>query len=198
MARTVALVTGASRGAGKGIALALGEAGMTVWVTGRSTGGVDTGTGLGGSLEESARAMTDRGGRGIPALCDHHNDAEIAGVIERIETEEGRLDVLVNNVFAVPGRLTEDRPFWEHGDSLDIMLEVGLRSTYTISRLAAPLMIHHGGGLIVNTSGFGGTCCMHGPAYGAVKAGVDKMVHDMAVDLKPYDVAVVSVWMGLL
>lgn len=198
MAQKVALVTGASRGAGKGIALALGDAGMAVWVTGRSAGGVDTGTGLGGSLEETAKEVTARGGRGVAAPCDHRNDADIEAVIGRIREEEGRLDVLVNNAFAVPQGLTEDRPFWEHGNALDVMFEVGLRSSYASSRAAAPLMVSHGGGLIVNTSGFGGTCFMHGPAYGAVKAGVDKMAHDMAVDLASYDVAAVSIWMGLL
>lgn len=198
MTERVALVTGASRGAGKGIALALAEAGMTVWVTGRSAAGVDTGTGLGGSLEETAREITARGGRGIPAACDHRDDDSVAAVVERIRGEEGRVDVLVNNAFAVPSALTEDRPFWQQPDDLDMMFDVGLRSTYTMSRLAAPLMVETGGGLIVNTSGFGGTCFMHGPAYGAVKAGVDKMAHDMAVDLRPFDVAAVSIWMGLL
>lgn len=194
----VALVTGASRGAGKGIALALGEAGMTVYVTGRSAGGTDTGTGLDGSLEETAAEVTARGGTGIPMACDHTEDDDVAAVVERIRDDHGRLDVLVNNVFAVPDALTQDQPFWEQGASLEIMFDVGLRSTYVTSRLAAPLLIEEGGGLLVNTSGFGGTCYMHGPAYGAVKAGVDKMAHDMAVDLEPFDVAAVSIWMGLL
>lgn len=198
MTTRVALVTGASRGAGKGIARALGDAGMAVWVTGRSAAGVDTGTGLGGSLEETAGEVTARGGRGVLAPCDHRDDDSVAAVVERIRGEEGRLDVLVNNAFAVPSALTEDRPFWQQPDDLDVMFDVGLRSTYVTSRLAAPLMVETGGGLIVNTSGFGGTCFMHGPAYGAVKAGVDKMAHDMAVDLAPFDVAAVSIWMGLL
>lgn len=194
----VALVTGASRGAGKGIALALGEAGMTVWVTGRSAAGVDTGTGLGGSLEETADEVTARGGRGIPAACDHSDDSSVERVVEEIRSRHGRLDVLVNNAFAVPEGLTDDRPFWEQPTSLDVMFEVGLRSTYVMSRLAAPLVLASEAGLIVNTSGFGGTCYMHGPAYGAVKAGVDKMASDMAVDLHPHGVAAVSIWMGLL
>src|SRR5699024_7253830 len=126
------------------------------------------------------------------------DDDAVAGVIERIRSECGQLDVLVNNVFAVPDSLTHDGPFWEQPASLEVMFEVGLRSTYVTSRLAAPLLIEQGGGLLVNTSGFGGTCYMHGPAYGAVKAGVDKMAHDMAVDLDPFDVASVSIWMGLL
>src|SRR5690625_6499709 len=131
----VALVTGASRGAGKGIALALGEAGMTVWVTGRSAGGRDTGTGLGGSLEETAAAVTSRGGRGVSVACDHADDAAVADVIERIRVEHGRLDLLVNNAFTVPDALTENKPFWEQPGSLQVMFDVGLRSTYVTSRL---------------------------------------------------------------
>lgn len=171
---------------------------MTVWVTGRSVAGIETGTGLDGSLEDTASQVTGRGGRGVVAGCDHRDDQSVAAVISRIREEEGRLDVLVNNAFAVPDALTEDRPFWEQPQDLDVMFDVGLRSTYITSRLAAPLLVATGGGLVVNTSGFGGTCFMHGPAYGAVKAGVDKMAHDMAVDLAPFDVAAVSIWMGLL
>lgn len=194
----VALVTGASRGAGKGIAAALGDAGMTVWVTGRSTGTRDTGTGLGGTIEETAELVSSRGGEGIPAVCDHSREEPVRELVEQIRARHGRLDVLVNNVFAVPATLTEDLPFWEQPSDLEIMFDVGLRSSYIMSRLAAPLLVETGGGLVVNTSGFGGTCYMHGPAYGAVKAGVDKMAHDMAVDLRPYDVAAVSIWMGLI
>lgn len=198
MKSRVALVTGASRGAGKGIAAALGDAGMTVWVTGRSTSTQDSGTGLGGTVEETAELVSARGGTGIAASCDHSREEPVRELVEQIRERHGRLDVLVNNVFAVPAALTEDLPFWQQPSDLEIMFDVGLRSSYIMSRLAAPLLVETGGGLVVNTSGFGGTCYMHGPAYGAVKAGVDKMAHDMAVDLRPYDVAAVSIWMGLI
>lgn len=78
------------------------------------------------------------------------------------------------------------------------MFDVGMRSSYVASYYAAPLLIKNKAGLVVNTSSFGGRCYMHGPAYGAGKAAVDKMAHDMAVDFKPYNVAVISLWMGLL
>jgi NAD(P)-dependent dehydrogenase (short-subunit alcohol dehydrogenase family) len=103
----------------------------------------------------------------------------------------------VNNAFAIPDGITSRRPFWEKGLGQQDVLDVGLRSTYVASFFAAPLLIN-GGRLLVNTSSFGGTCYMHGPAYGAVKAGVDKMAHDMAEDLRPFGVAAISLWMGFL
>jgi NAD(P)-dependent dehydrogenase (short-subunit alcohol dehydrogenase family) len=110
------------------------------------------------------------------------------------------LDILVNNALTVPDQLAAKGPFWQKPLGLQVMFDVGLRSSYVSSYHAAPLLTRNPGegGLVVNTSSFGGGCYMHGPAYGAVKAGVDKMAHDMAVDLKPFNVAVVSVWMGLL
>lgn len=194
----VAIVTGASRGAGKGIALALGEAGMTVYVTGRST---DDPTGdLPGTIRQTADEVTARGGRGIPVAVDHADDESVAALVDRVQADYDRLDVLVNNVFAAPDGLIKPLPFWEQSLDMDQMFTIGLRSTYVMTALAAPLMIADPTrrGLVVNTSGFGGTCFMHGPAYGAVKAGVDKMAHDFAVDLAPLGVTAVSLWMGLL
>ena len=118
-------------------------------------------------------------------------------MFEQVREEHGRLDVLVNNAFSIPDGITSRRPFWQKSLDQQVVLDVGLRSTYVASYYAAPLLVS-GGRLIVNTSSFGGTCYMHGPAYGAVKAGVDKMAHDMAEDFRPFDVAVVSLWMGML
>ncbi|MDN5893905.1 MAG: SDR family NAD(P)-dependent oxidoreductase [Nocardioides sp.] len=191
----VAVVTGASRGAGKGIALALAETGATVYVTGRSKNEGDAP--LPGTVFATAEEIDRRGGSGIPVVCDHSDDAQVAELFEQVRADEGRLDILVNNAYVVPDHLADAGPFWEKPLALQDQFDVGLRSSYVSSFHAAPLLIH-GGGLVVNTSSFGGGCYMHGPAYGAVKAGIDKMSHDMAHDFRPHDVAVVSVWMGLL
>jgi NAD(P)-dependent dehydrogenase (short-subunit alcohol dehydrogenase family) len=198
MSDRVAVVTGASRGAGKGIALALGETGATVYVTGRTRHEGDAP--LPGTVSATAEEIDRRGGTGVPVICDHADDAQVAALFDRIAAERGRLDVLVNNAAAVPEALAAKGPFWEKPLALQDMFDVGLRSSYVASYYAAPLLTRDpdAGGLVVHTSSFGGGCYMHGPAYGAVKAGVDKMAHDMAVDLAPFNVAAVSIWMGLL
>jgi NAD(P)-dependent dehydrogenase (short-subunit alcohol dehydrogenase family) len=191
----IAVVTGASRGAGKGIALALADTGATIYVTGRTRSDGDSE--LPGSLATTVRQIAERGGVGVPLVCDHADDAQVASAFAQVGREHGRLDVLVNNAFAIPEGITSRRPFWEKSLDQQMVLDVGLRSTYVASYYAAPLLIQ-GGRLVVNTSSFGGTCYMHGPAYGAVKAGVDKMAHDMAEDFRPYGVAAISLWMGML
>lgn len=194
----VAIVTGASRGAGAGIAAALGEAGYVVYVTGRTREG--QAHDLGGSIEQTAAEVTARGGVGIPVVCDHSRDEDVFALVERVRSEHGGLDVLVNNALAIDAELLDPVPFWEKSLDQLQMLGVGLRSTLVMTHAAAPLLLARSasGPLVVNTSGFGASCYMHGPAYGAVKAGVDKLAHDMAVDFEPFGVSVVSIWMGLL
>ena len=196
-ANRVAVVTGASRGVGKGVAIALGEAGATVYVTGRSIEGGD-GHPLGGTVQATANAVTQAGGKGIALACDHSNDDDVRRLFERVGDEQQRLDILVNNASAVPRELAKPGPFWEKSLDLLRMLDVGQRSHYVASYHAAPLMIRTGGGLIVFTSSYGGRIYMHGPAYGAGKAGVDKMAMDMAIDLRDHDVAVNSLWLGFV
>ncbi len=192
----VVVVTGASRGAGKGIACALGATGATVYVTGRTR--QEGEAPLPGSVSATAEAGTAAGGRGIPVLCDHGNDSQVAELFEQVREEQGRLDILVNNATALPASITDSGPFWEKPLEQTCLFDVGLRSHYVASWHAAPLLLAAGAGLIVNTSSFGGRIYMHGPAYGAGKAAVDKMAHDMAHDFRPHHVAVVSLWMGLL
>ncbi len=192
----IVVVTGASRGAGKGIALALGETGATVYVTGRTRTEGDAP--LPGTVYATAAEITRRGGTGVPAVLDHSDDAQVAAFFADLADKHGRLDILVNNALTIPDGLTDKGPFWEKPLSLLDLLDVGMRSTYVSSYHAAPLLAANGSGLVVNTSSFGGACYMHGPAYGSGKAAVDKMAHDMAVDFRPYNVAVVSIWMGLL
>ncbi|UGT55696.1 SDR family NAD(P)-dependent oxidoreductase [Nocardia asteroides] len=192
----IVVVTGASRGAGKGIALALGDTGATVYVTGRTRTEGDAP--LPGTVFATADEITRRGGTGIPVVLDHGDDSQVAAFFAELAEKHGRLDILVNNALTIPDGLTDKGPFWEKPLTLLDLLDVGMRSSYVSTYYAAPLLAANGSGLVVNTSSFGGACYMHGPAYGSGKAAVDKMAHDMAVDFRPYNVAVVSIWMGLL
>jgi len=192
----VVVVTGASRGAGKGIAVALGAAGATVYVTGRTRREGDAP--LPGTVQATADAVTAAGGRGVAVHCDHGNEDDVRRLFEQVGREHGRLDILVNNATSLHDALTQAGPFWEKPLALTNLWDVGMRSHYTAAWYAAPLLLANGEGLVVNTSSFGGRIYMHGPAYGAGKAAVDKMSHDMAVDFRPFNVAVVSLWMGLL
>ncbi|WP_329456461.1 SDR family NAD(P)-dependent oxidoreductase [Streptomyces sp. NBC_01497] len=189
----VAVVTGASRGAGKGIAEALGAAGATVYVTGRSGSAGDSP--YGGTVHETARLVDEAGGHGVPLLVDHGDDAAVGRLFETVRRDHGRLDILVNNAATLVGT-TLPVGFWEKPLQAADLLTVGLRSHYVASFHAAPLMIGGGRGLIVNTGHYGAVSYYHGPAYGAQKAGADKMAADMAKELRPYGVAAVSLWMG--
>jgi NAD(P)-dependent dehydrogenase (short-subunit alcohol dehydrogenase family) len=174
----VAVVTGASRGAGRGIAAALVDAGWRVYLTGRT--------------------ITDRGDGGIAVQVDHRDDAAVALLFDRVADECGTLDLLVNNAAAIHDELTGSKPFWEKPLELADVLDVGLRSAYVASYYAAPLLVSAERALIAFTSSPGSVCYMHGPAYGAQKAGIDKLAADMAVDFDGTGVATVSMWMGIL
>ena len=197
----VALVTGASRGGGKGIALVLGEEGATVYVTGRSVRGAPTTLGRPGTIDDTAEAVEARGGRCIAVRCDHTQDEQVAALFARIRDEEGRLDVLVNNAWGGYELSPDpDLPFWEiELRHWDLMVNAGLRAAIVASRLAAPIMLNAGRGLIVNI-----TWALprpHGHAfYEVIKNGTNKLTEQMADDLRPFGVAAVAVspgWMRL-
>ena len=196
----VALVTGASRGAGRGIAIALGSHGCTVYVTGRSQQLGDHA--LAGTIHETAAAITAAGGRGVAVACDHSDDAQVAALFERIRADGGGLDILVNNAAAIYDELNTPGVFWEKPLKLADLIDVGVRSSYVASWHAVPLMLEQGRedspGLIVFTSASGAVHYTFGPAYGAHKAGMDKMAWDMAVDFRHAEVpvAAASIWMG--
>jgi len=199
----VALVTGASRGAGAGIARGFGELGYTVYVTGRTVAPGDAkgwdGTVLPGTVAQTAADVTERGGKGIALMCDHADDAQVARVFEQIADEQnGQLDVLVNNAAYMHPQLIEQKKFWEKELAAMGILDVGLRSAYVASWHAAKMMVARGSGVIAMGSSFGGTCYMHGPAYGAQKAGLDKFAHDMGHDFQGTGVRCFSIWMGPL
>jgi NAD(P)-dependent dehydrogenase (short-subunit alcohol dehydrogenase family) len=186
----VVIVTGASRGLGRGIARALGSLGVTVYLTARSDDG---------ALKQAAREVDAGGGRGIPVRCDHRADDQVGELFARVHAEQGSPDILVNNAAAVyPEALLAPGGFWEKPLRLVDMIDVGLRSNYVASFHAAPLMVEARRGLIVNISFYGAVSYFHGAAYGAAKAGTDKMSHDMAIDLAPHGVAAVSLWPGLI
>lgn len=195
---TVAVVTGGSRGVGKGIAVALGEAGATIYVTGRTL--ARGASPWPGSLDETIEEIGRRGGRGIALACDHADDDSVARAFARVlEEQGGRIDVLVNNVFAAPARMPVGQPFWElEPDLWETMVRVGLRSHYVASRLVAPHMIARRQGLIVNTSSGGAVRYTFNVPFGVQKAGVNKLAIDMAHDLRPFNVASVVIWPGFI
>jgi NAD(P)-dependent dehydrogenase (short-subunit alcohol dehydrogenase family) len=190
---TVAVVTGASRGAGKGIAVALGAAGATVYVTGRSRRDADSPHG--GTIAQTAALVDAAGGRGIPVAVDHGDDEAVAALFAQVDDEHGRLDILVNNAAKVLGAAGAGG-FWKEPLETADLITVGLRSHYVASVYAVPLLLANGRGLIVNTGHYGAVAYHQGPAYGAQKAGADKMAADMAKELRPHHVAAVSIWMG--
>lgn len=193
----VAVVTGASRGIGKGCAIELGALGATVYVTGRSVNEGDAP--LPGTVFATAEEVARAGGRGIAAACDHRDDEAVAALFERVEKEAARLDVLVNNAFAIPRELTSGKPFWELPISnWDDMIDVGLRSAYVASRHAAALMTPARRGLIANISSSGARQYAWHVAYGVGKAALDRFTADAAHELREHDVTVVSLWPGLV
>lgn len=195
----IALVTGATRGLGKGIATGLGEAGATVYITGRTLAAAAEST---GSLEETCAAIEQAGGNCIPVQVDHSDDEQVRSLFSRIETEQnGRLDLLVNNAYAGVSALRDayGKPFWQSEPSFwDACNNVGLRSHYVASVYAARLMVPRQQGLICTLSSWGGLSYIFGVPYGAGKAACDRMAADMAVELKPHKVTSLSLWPGIV
>lgn len=194
--RRVAVVTGASRGAGAGIAHALGSHGCTVYVTGRSENKGDSA--LAGTIHHTAELVTTAGGEGIAVRVDHGDDDQVRALFDRIAEEQGQVDILVNNAAIIRDEMMGRTKFWEEPLSVLDTLDVGVRSSYVATALCAPLMLPQRNGLVVFTSSSGAVHYAFGPAYGVPKAGVDKMAADMAVDFREFNIATVSIWMGSL
>jgi NAD(P)-dependent dehydrogenase (short-subunit alcohol dehydrogenase family) len=197
----VAVVTGAARGVGKGIALALGEAGAIVYVTGRSDAGGTT-EDLPGNVRETAEAVTQRGGQGVPVRCDHTADVEVEALFTRVTQEQGRLDLLVNNVWGGYERNDWSRfvaPFWEqplrHWSG---MFESGVRAHLVATRLAVPLMLSNRRGLIIHTTAWDRDKYLGNLFYDVAKAAVNRMAFGMARELQPHQVAVVALAPGFV
>ncbi|HEX4226006.1 MAG TPA: SDR family NAD(P)-dependent oxidoreductase [Pseudonocardiaceae bacterium] len=189
----VAVVTGASRGIGKGIALELGAAGATVYLTGRTkTPGL-----LPGTIDATAAEVDALGGHGIAIACDHHDDAQVEALFARVRDEQGRLDVLVNNVFSTPDLAPWlHKPFWELPIGVwDELIDIGLRSHYVAGVHAVSLLRE--GGVITNISNDVAGHTYNVP-YDVGKAGLNKLTEIMAADLRPRGIAAVTVWPGLV
>jgi len=205
LAGKVALVTGASRGIGKGIAIGLGEAGATVYVTGRTVEEGTAAVALPGTIHQTADEVTRLGGKGIAVQCDHRIDQEVEAVFRRICSEQDRLDILVNNVWGGYEHFNDGTEFWKETgfwtvpiSRWDAMFQAGVRTHYVASVLAAPIMITHRTGLIVNISFFAAQRDDKGVAYGVAKAADDRMAACMAHELRGFNVAAVSLYPGLV
>jgi NAD(P)-dependent dehydrogenase (short-subunit alcohol dehydrogenase family) len=146
----------------------------------------------------TGRTVVETGDGAVAVPLDHRDDAAVAALFTQVDGADGRLDLLVNNAAAVHDALTGPKPFWEKPVELGDILDVGLRSAYVASWCAAPLLLRSRAGLVVFTSSPGAVCYMHGPAYGAQKAGIDKMAADMAVEFLGTPVHSASLWMGIL
>jgi len=198
----VALVTGASRGIGKGIAIGLGEAGALVYITGRSVNQTSSTDSVSGSLLETKSAVEKAGGICIAVSVDHSDDEQIKSLFEQIDREQnGQLDLLVNNAYGGVRSLisSNGKPFWESDISLwDACNQVGLRSHYIASHFAAKMMTQRKQGLIVTISSWGGLAPIFGVAYGTGKSACDRLAADMAIELKPFNVASISLWPGIV
>jgi len=198
----VAIVTGASRGAGRGIALALGEAGATVYVTGRSVRGEATTDNLPGTIEETAEDVSARGGEGIAIRCDHRADSDVEELFERLQREQGRLDLLVNNAwggyeqhdyrkFAAP---FQEQPL-RHWDG---MFTAGVRAALVASRFAASLMLAQRHGLIINITVWDRDKYLGNLFYDVAKGAINRMTFGMARELRPHNIAVLAVAPGFI
>ncbi|RMI30106.1 SDR family NAD(P)-dependent oxidoreductase [Nocardia stercoris] len=191
----VAVVTGASRGIGKGIALELGAAGAKVYVTGRTQAAGR----LPGTVAETAARIDELGGTGVPYVCDHSDDDAVAALFETVRDTDGRLDILVNNVYNSPASARWlGKPFWQvPPKAWDESFDIGVRSHYVASHFAAPLLIDSDG-LIVNVSSPGARHYTHNTVYGVAKTAVDRLTADMAHDLADTAVTAVSLWPGIV
>ncbi|HYZ86638.1 MAG TPA: SDR family NAD(P)-dependent oxidoreductase [Bryobacteraceae bacterium] len=198
----VAVVTGASRGAGRGIAVTLGAAGATVYVTGRSVRGQATTENLPGTVEETAELVSARGGTGIAVRCDHTVDSDVEELFGRVQREEGRIDLLVNNAWGGyehhnPRHFVA--PFYEqplrHWEG---MFTAGVRATLMASRFAATLMLPRREGLIINITAWDRDKFLGNVFYDVAKAAINRMSYGMARELRPHNIGAIALAPGFM
>ncbi|MGE4431220.1 MAG: SDR family NAD(P)-dependent oxidoreductase [Sphingobium sp.] len=205
----VALVTGASRGIGRGIALELAAAGATVYITARSIEARHSldpkfGQQPSGTANETVAEIERAGGKAIALRCDHAVDEDVRAVIDRIGREQGRLDILVNNAMASEaagwalGPEAGGKPFWQVPlEAWDMMTTVGLRSHFATTVMAMPLL-DQSRGLVVNISSPGGEAYWSSVIYGVEKNAGDRMIRDMAFETGKGGVTFLALWPGFV
>jgi len=200
--KRVILVTGASRGVGKGIAEGMARKGDIIICAARSQKKGSTvqqfGFEIQSSTDETVEKIKAKDANGIAYSIDLNNQKEILELSRYIEKEFGQLDLLVHSACQIHDDLVQPKPYWEKSVDLWSVMDVGLKSNYLLSHALTPLMIESKGKLIVQISSHGAMCYMHGPIYGAQKAGIDKMAFDMAYDLKPHEICSLSLWSGIV
>ena len=200
--KRVILVTGASRGVGKGIAEGLAQPNDIIICAARSLKQGTTvqqfGFAINSSLEDTVKNINKTGAQGVPYPIDLNNSDEILNLAKFIADEYGQLDLLVHAACQIHDDLVTSKPYWEKSLDLWSVMDVGMKSNYFLSHALTPLMIESKGKLILQISSHGAMCYMHGPIYGAQKAAIDKMAFDMAHDLKPFNVCSLSLWSGIV
>lgn len=203
--RKVALVTGASRGVGKGIALALAKGGVFVYLTGRTTEDGASAAKLPGSIHSTASEIRELGGQCQAIACDHTDDAQVQAVFAQIHAHHGQLDLLVNNVWGGYQHFTDGTEFWQEAGfwteplpRWDSMFQSGVRAHYVSSVLAAKSMVSASRGLIINISFHAAQRDDKGVAYATAKAATDRMTSSMAFELGQHNVTVLSLYPGMV
>ncbi|MFD1930306.1 SDR family oxidoreductase [Nonomuraea mangrovi] len=199
----VALVTGATRGTGRGIAVQLGAVGATVYCTGRSTRERRSEMDRAETIEETAELVTEAGGKGVAVRTDHLDPAQVKELVERIDREQGRLDVLVNDIWGAEGLWAWDTPVWEHDlDNGLKLLRLAIDTHLITSHHALPLLIRRPGGLVVEvtdgTADYNRTHYRNSIFYDLAKSAVNRLAFAQSHELRPHDCAAVAITPGFL
>ncbi|PLP59295.1 short-chain dehydrogenase [Mesorhizobium loti] len=203
LAGKVALVAGATRGAGRGIAVELGAAGATVYVTGRTTRQRQSEYQRPETIEETAELVTAAGGKGIAVQVDHLVSEEVAALLQRIRTEQGRLDILVNDIWGGENYVEWNKPVWEHDLAKGLrMLHLAIDTHLITAHHALPLLIENPGGLLVEvtdgTAEYNADHYRLSPFYDLAKVAVNRMGWAHAKDLAPHGATAISLTPGWL
>ena len=201
LAGKVALVGGATRGGGRGIAVALGEAGATVYATGRSTRGRRSEVDRPETIEETAELVTAAGGEGIGVAVDHLDPAQVAALVERIDSEHGRLDLLVNDIWGAEHLFEWNKPVWEHDlDRGQRLLRLAIDTHLITSHHALPLLVRRPGGLVVEvtdgTAAYNADHYRISMFYDLAKTSVIRMAWALAQELRPNHATAVALTPG--